>query len=345
MTIRVVIIDESSARRAILESRLASHAGISVIGTAANASEGRDLIRQLEPDVITLDLDLPGMNALNLLGNLMKLWPTAVIGVTRSARRDNAATAQAIALGAIDCYTVTDHPRSPALPDDGKLAHLVRQAARIGVAERWSERRRQARRKSDLMAGGAGLIAVGSSIGGVEALQILLRDFPADCPPTMIVQHINATLAPSVARTLDSACPAKVKLAEDGMALHSGHVYLAPGGDRHMTLGAFGGCIQLRHGPPVSGHRPSVDVLFKSVASTFGAQGIGILLSGMGSDGANGLLKMAETGARTIVQDEATCVIFGMPRAAIALGAAGVVAAIGTIARYTFANGNLFHGA
>ena len=180
------------------------------------------------------------------------------------------------------------------------------------------------------------LIAIGSSTGGVEALQILLGGFPTDCPPTLIVQHIAMRFAPAVARTLDQHCPPRIQLAEPDLPLRDGHVYLAPGDDRHLTVGSGALCCRLREGERVSGHLPSVDVLFQSVAKTVGAKAIGILLTGMGSDGAQGLLAMAQAGAQTIAQDEATSTVFGMPRAAISLGAANVVAPIGQIARHAF---------
>jgi two-component system chemotaxis response regulator CheB len=159
------------------------------------------------------------------------------------------------------------------------------------------------------------LIAIGSSTGGVEALQVLLRGFPEDCPPTLIVQHVDSRFAAAIARTLDAACPAHVLLAEPDMPLRRGHVYLAPG-------------------ELVSGHRPSVDALFHAVAQQAGSRAVGILLTGMGADGAKGLLAMARAGALTIAQDEATSTVFGMPRAAIALGAAQVVAPLARIAQH-----------
>ena len=167
---------------------------------------------------------------------------------------------------------------------------------------------------------------------------MLLGSFPADCPPTLVVQHISSRFAPAVARTLDQSCPPRILIAEPDMPLRDGHVYIAPGDDRHLTVAGATGILhqRLRRGEPVSGHLPSVDVLFRSVADLIGAQAVGILLTGMGSDGAEGLLALSQSGARTIAQDEATCTVFGMPRAAIALGAAGVIAPLGTIARHAF---------
>ena len=181
---------------------------------------------------------------------------------------------------------------------------------------------------------GCAMIAIGSSTGGVEALQILLKDFPADCPPTVIVQHVNPRFAPAIARTLDMATTATVQLAEPDMPLRSGHIYLAPGGDRHLTVAGSGTFhARLRPGQPVCGHQPSVDVLFKSVADCVGPLAVGVLLTGMGTDGAQGLLALSRAGAHTIAQDEASCVVFGMPKEAIRLDAAERVISLDEVPR------------
>ncbi len=335
MSIRVLIIDDSPTMRAILMSRLAGEPDISVIATASNASEGRELIKQFNPDVVTLDIEMPGMNGLDFLEKIMTLRPTPVIVVSGSTQEGNEVTARALALGAVDCYAKADRSGGLPLEDNGKLASLIREASQVRFNQRWpvapalaAQTRRSAR-------SAATLIAIGSSTGGVEALQILLADFPEDCPPTVIVQHVNPRFAPAIARTLDLACPAHVRLAEPDMPLRPGNIYLAPGGDRHLSVGGTAAYYaRLRPGEAVSGHLPSVDVLFQSVARAAGAKGVGILLTGMGSDGARGLLAMAQAGAHTIAQDEATCTVFGMPRAAISLGAAGVVAPIERIAQH-----------
>lgn len=337
MTIRVLIVDDSPTMRAILMSRLSAEADISVIGTAGNAAEARELIKLFNPDVVTLDIEMPGMNGLDFLEKIMQLRPTPVIVVSGSTQEGNAVTARALALGAVDCYAKADRQGGLPLDDNGKLASLIRQASKVQYHNRWPVARRLSQQAQASLGGDARLIAAGASTGGVEALQVLLRDFPADCPPVMIVQHVNARFAPAIAATLDQVCPAKVVLAQSDMPVRSGHVYLAPGGDRHMTIGGSGGFyVKLRQGEPVSGHVPSIDVLFESVAALCGRRAVGILLTGMGCDGARGLLAMANAGARTIAQDEATSTVFGMPRAAISLGAAGVVAPIGRIARHTF---------
>lgn len=324
MTIRVLVIDDSATMRAILMSRLSNEPDIAVVGAAASAAEGRELIKQLNPDVVTLDIEMPGMNGLEFLEKLMRLRPTPVIVVSGSTEAGNATTAHALALGAVHCYAKCDRNGGLPLNDNGRLANLVREAAEV--------RFRPARPAPVSAAPGLAidpasirLIAIGASTGGVEALQVLLRGFGPDCPPTLVVQHVHARFAPAIAGTLDQASGARVLLAEPDLPLQRGHVYLAPG-DRHLSVGGMTQLhTKLRDGELVSGHRPSVDVLFHSVAQRVGAGAAGILLTGMGADGAEGLLAMARAGAPTIAQDEASCTVFGMPRAAIALGAARAV--------------------
>jgi two-component system chemotaxis response regulator CheB len=295
------------------------------------------MIRELDPDVITLDVEMPGMNGLDFLEKIMALRPTPVIVVSGSTQKGTETTARALALGAVNCYAKSESSGGLPFDDAGLLAGLIREAAKVRFGERNPATQRVAGEARTVLIDRPRVIAVGSSTGGVEALQILLGEFPENCPPTLIVQHIAARFAPAVARTLDQNCAPRVQLAEPDLPLRDGHVYLAPGDDRHLTLaGSTALCCRLREGERVSGHMPSVDMLFGSVARIAGAQAVGILLTGMGSDGAQGLLAMAQAGARTIAQDEATSTVFGMPRAAISLGAAGVVAPIGQIARHTF---------
>ena len=311
-----------------------------VVGFAGDAAEGRAAIKELEPDVVTLDIEMPGMNGLDFLDKIMTLRPTPVIIVSGLTQAGSDVTARALALGALDCYAKTDFGGN-ALDDGGKLADMVRTAAQVKVRRRASEVLRMADPIRAISAGkgrtDTQVIAIGSSTGGVEALQTLLSSFPPDCPPTMIVQHVDARFAPSIARTLNTSSPATVVLAQPDMPLQRGHVYLAPGDDRHMLVaGTTRLHIKLRPGELISGHRPSVDALFHSVAQRLGSHAIGILLTGMGADGAKGLLAMHQAGALTIAQDEATCTVFGMPRVAISLGAANVVAPLGRIAQHAF---------
>ena len=333
MSIRVLIIDDSPTMRAILMSRLQEHRGIAVIGTASNAAEGREMIKRLNPDVVTLDIEMPGMNGLDFLEKIMTLRPMPVIIVSGATQEGNEITARALALGAFDCYSKYDPAGKLDLYDSGRLAGLVRQASRVRHHRPGKSAPAIAAESRLTMRRDTCLIAIGSSTGGVEALQVLLREFPEDCPPTLIVQHVNPRFAPAIARTLDATCRARVQVAEHDTLIRPGNVYLAAGADEHLVVaGKSSLSAKLRRGDPVSGHCPSVDVLFRSVADVVGHAAVGILLTGMGQDGAKGLLAMAESGAHTIAQDEATCTVFGMPRAAILLGAAQVVAPIGRIA-------------
>ncbi|MBF5091433.1 chemotaxis-specific protein-glutamate methyltransferase CheB [Novosphingobium sp. NBM11] len=339
--IRVVVVEDSPTMRAILHTRLSREGDIEVVASAANAAEGRQMIRELDPDVVTLDVEMPGMNGLDFLEKIMKLRPTPVIIVSGATQQGNETTARALTLGAVECYAKSQISGTLPLDDGGKLARLVRDAAKVRFAN-------DAAPAAPITAappppppadrkGSPKVIVIGSSTGGVEALHTLLSEFPADCPPTLVVQHINERFTAAVARTLDETCAANVVLAQPDLPLRPGHIYFPPDNDRHLLVG--GPQIlrtKLRGGDRISGHRPSVDALFQSAADVVGKDATGILLTGMGADGAKGLLSMARAGALTIAQDEATCAVFGMPRAAIALGAASIVAPIDQIARHTF---------
>lgn len=337
--IRVLVVDDSPTMRALLTELLRREGDIEVIGTAADAMEARTMIREQEPDVVTLDIEMPGMSGLDFLDKLMRLKPTPVVVVSGLTRDGADVTVQALEIGAVDCYAKPDGRAGDLLAgDQGRLAALVRTAAQARVSSRMPGATASAPTVAPARADRPKLIAIGASTGGVEALQTLLKGFPADCPPTVVVQHINGHFADAVARRLDQCCAPTITIADTDLPLQPGHVYLAPGNERHLLVGGTtrGPVMRLRAADKVSGHRPSVDVLFQSVAKTMGAEAVGILLTGMGSDGARGLLAMAQAGAATIAQDEATCTVFGMPKAAIQLGAARVVAPIQRIADHMF---------
>lgn len=335
MSVRVLIVDDSPTMRAILMSRLREQPDIEVVGTASNAAEGREMIKRFDPDVVTLDIEMPGMNGLDFLEKIMTLRPTPVIIVSGATQEGNEVTARALGLGAVNCYSKYDPSGKLALQDSGELAALIRDAAQVRFQKPARSAPSVAEESRRSISRDTRLIAIGSSTGGVEALQVLLREFPRDCPPTVIVQHVNPRFAPAIARTLDQVCPANVQVAVNDMPLKVGNVYLAAQAEHHlMVKGVDTLYAKLRRGEPISGHCPSVDALFHSVAQYVGAGAVGILLTGMGQDGAKGLLAMSQAGAHTIAQDEATCTVFGMPRAAISLGAARVVAPISTIARH-----------
>jgi len=245
---------------------------------------------------------------------------------------------QALELGAVDCYAKPTGAGGNIIDaDGGRLAELIRTAAQVRPHASWSQDAAPqgvAAVASARATGSDAIIAVGASTGGVEALGNMLRRFPVDCPPTIIVQHINAQFAPAMAARLDSQCPPKIALAEPDLPFKRGHVYIAPGNDRHLTVRISDGkpYARLRPGDPVSGHRPSIDALFHSVAQAMPGRAVGVLLTGMGQDGAQGLLAMRQTGCPTIAQDQASCVVYGMPRAAVELGAAEFVVSLPQIA-------------
>lgn len=350
MTIRVLIVDDSPLMRALLQHRLARETDISVIGSAADAAEARGMIKALDPDVVTLDIEMPGMDGLSFLEKIMALRPTPVILVSGATEAGASATARGLQLGAVGCIAKSQLRVKPGEEDDGALPEMVREAARVrfvhAPAPPPPPRARAPSPSREPAAAPATLpdvIVIGASTGGVEALHTVLSGFPADCPPTLVVQHINGCFAGAIAQSFDRAVRPRVMLAESDMPLERGTVLLAPGNDRHLQVasaGTFGLRCVLREGEPVTGHRPSVDRLFASLASTLGgasgARGLGILLTGMGQDGAQGMAQLASIGARTIAQDQASCVVFGMPRAAIELGAAGEVLPLDRIASAIF---------
>jgi len=352
MSVRVLIVDDSAVMRALLTRKLEDDAGIEVVGTAPNAAEARRMIKSLDPDVVTLDIEMPGMDGLSFLQKIMELRPTPVIIVSGATGPGAEATARAMQLGAVSCYAKSTRHRSIADDDQGMLVRLVHEAAQVTLP---APRKAQASRPSAPSARPASsaqtssnvpmpdLIAIGSSTGGVEALLELLAEFPVHCPPTLIVQHINACFAPAIAKSLDRVARPRVRLAEHNRPLAKGEIVIAPGDTGHLTIrpalgkGASASwSTKITEGAPVSGHCPSVDALFNAVATHVGAQALGILLTGMGRDGAQGLKAMAGTGGTTIAQDEATSVVFGMPRAAIELGAAQHVLPLGEIAPRIF---------
>jgi len=327
MTIRALIVDDSPTMRMLLKRILDSESDIEVVGTAADAREARVMIRELNPDVVTLDIEMPGMNGLEFLDKIMKLRPMPVVIISGITRANCYTTIHALELGAVSCVAKPDGASEMLGGFAHQLAETVRQAAKVKVWRSGESAASPAMHRSVAVATAANadtrLIAIGSSTGGVEALHTLLPSFPEDCPPTLIVQHISAAFAPAMAERLNGKCAAHVQLAEPGIPLKRGHIYIAPGNDRHMVLSPTETLmVKMTPGDPVSGHRPSVDALFESVARQVGAASVGILLTGMGADGARGLLAMRQAGAHTIAQDEATCTVYGMPRVAAELGAA-----------------------
>ncbi len=317
--IRVLVVDDSATMRGLITAALRRDQEIEVVGTAGDPIEARAAIKALNPDVLTLDIEMPNMNGLEFLEKIMRLRPMPVVMLSTLTLSGADATLQALELGAFDCVAKPANIAStPEVFDE--LIQKIKSASRSSVRPRMTPSAPTARR-AGYRANGS-LVAIGSSTGGVEALLSIIGRFPEGCPPTVITQHMPATFTKSFAARLDRACGARVEEAYDGAPLEPGHIYVAPGGSAHLEVVRAGGLrCRLREGEPVSGHRPSVDVLFKSVADAAGAAALGVILTGMGRDGAQGLLAMRGVGARTLGQDEATCVVYGMPRAAFELGA------------------------
>ncbi|RJF85723.1 protein-glutamate methylesterase/protein-glutamine glutaminase [Sphingomonas cavernae] len=316
---RVLIVDDSASMRAVLNRILTSDPEIEVVGMAPEPHAAREMIKELNPDVVTLDIEMPGMDGLSFLEKIMRLRPMPVIMCSTLTARGAEATIEALRLGAVDCIAKpTGNPLEIA-QDGALLRKMVKAAKRSSV-------RRGPTQLAPVAPAQPGtqrdvVIAVGASTGGVEALFSVIGALPSDCPPVLVVQHMPAAFTRGFATRLDREARVRVVEATAGMPIERGTVYIAPGGDNHMELvGGTNGHIRLRPTEPVGGHRPSVDVLFNSVAP-LGAQAVGVILTGMGSDGAAGLRAMRLAGARTLGQNQASCVVYGMPRAAFELGA------------------------
>jgi len=313
--VRVLVVDDSATMRSLISAVLRRDPEISVVGTAADPLEARAAIKELNPDVITLDVEMPNMNGLEFLEKIMRLRPMPVVMVSTLTQAGTDVTLAALEIGAVDAVA-KPAPGVSAQEAFGDLAEKVKIAARSRV--RALETREPRAVDGAYRADPNHILAIGASTGGVEALLTILSAFPANCPATVVTQHMPATFTRSFAARLDKMSGATVTEAEDGAPLKAGHVYIAPGGETHLEVA--GGRCRLVRAEPVNGHRPSVDVLFNSVAR-LGRPMTGVILTGMGKDGAKGLLTMRQAGARTLGQDEQSCVVYGMPRAAFELGA------------------------
>ncbi|MEM1380485.1 MAG: chemotaxis response regulator protein-glutamate methylesterase [Pseudomonadota bacterium] len=314
--VRVVIVDDSPSMRALLRTEIESASDLIVVGEAGDPYEARTVIKATNPDVITLDIEMPRMSGLDFLQKIMRLRPTPVIMVSSLTDAGARETIEAMALGAIDCVV------KPSVHFRNSFADLpakIRAASQAHVKAHVP----QVNMNAPVARGGNydKIIAIGASTGGVDALLTVLRRFPPDCPPTLIVQHMPKHFTASFAQRLASKCAIQVVEARDGERIHSGHAYIAPGSDTHMTLAAGPPLrIKLTEEPAESGHRPSVDTLFKSLAAHAPNVVCG-LLTGMGADGAINMKLLHDMGCSTVVQNEETCTVFGMPRAALRLGA------------------------
>ncbi len=335
--IRVLIVDDSAVVRQLLSAELARAGDIDVVGTAADPYAARDKIVRLAPDVITLDLEMPRMDGLTFLGKLMRYHPMPVIVVSSLTPRGSDTALRALELGAVD---VVGKPGSAySVAEVGKqIAERIRVAAtaRVGARAPAAPPAAEPAPKASgpaVMRTTHRILAIGASTGGTSALQEVLTAMPVDSPGALVVQHMPEHFTAAFARRLNELCRIEVREAADGDVLVPGLALIAPG-NYHMVLRRSGAqyLVAVKGGPPVHHQRPSVDVLLHSVASQAGANAVGAILTGMGADGAAGLLAMRQAGAQTVAQDEATCVVFGMPREAIRMGAAEHVVPLGQVA-------------
>lgn len=323
--LKVLIIDDSAVVRQLLTRILSSDPSIEVVGSAPDPYVAREKIMQLKPDVLTLDVEMPRMDGLTFLEKLMRSRPMPVVMISSLTESGAAETLRALELGAVDFVAKPKSDLSELLPV--LSAEVISKVK--GAASARMSRITAPRTEIQKVASSAALrigamerfICVGASTGGTEALKVFLGSFPAESPSVLIVQHMPEKFTSAFAARLNELCDVRVEEARDGDRCTPGRVLLAPG-NFHMTVvkDGAGAIVRLTSAPPVNHHRPSVDVLMDSAAKVFGPRAVGVILTGMGDDGANGLLRMRQAGARTLAQDEATCVVYGMPKVAFERG-------------------------
>ncbi|KAA8996698.1 chemotaxis response regulator protein-glutamate methylesterase [Affinibrenneria salicis] len=325
--IRVLCVDDSALMRKLMTEIINSHPDMEVVATAPDPLVARDLIKKFNPQVLTLDVEMPRMDGLDFLEKLMRLRPMPVVMVSSLTGKGSEITLRALELGAIDFVTKPQLGiREGMLSYSELIAEKIRMAAKARLPQRSKTNEPTVMLQHTPLLSSEKLIAIGASTGGTEAIRHVLQPLPPTSPALIITQHMPPGFTKSFAERLNKLCQITVKEAEDGERVLPGHAYIAPGA-RHLELARSGANYQVRlhDGPPVNRHRPSVDVLFRSVAKNAGRNAVGVILTGMGNDGAAGLLEMHQAGAWTIAQNEASCVVFGMPREAIAMGGADEV--------------------
>ncbi len=333
--IRVIVVDDSALMRQMLQSVLNDDPNIDVVGTAPDPLCARQMIKDLDPDVVTLDVEMPKMDGLAFLEKIMTLRPMPVIMVSSLTKRGAETTLKALEYGAVDFVT---KPSGEAKESIGslrtELVPKVKAAAGATVVAPGRQRQRSPHPRVMSRRTGTDLIAIGASTGGVTALQTVLTALPSTCPGIVIVQHMPPAFTKSLAVRLDRRSALTVVEASDGERILAGHAYVAPGG-HHLEVAHCkdGFRCRVHDGPLVSRHRPSVDLLFQSVAKSAGAKSVGAILTGMGRDGAEGLLAMRESGATTLGENQASCVVYGMPRAAMEIGAVSAELSLEDIAK------------
>lgn len=351
--IRVLIVDDSASVRRTLADIISSAPDLEVMATASDPYVAVERIRREVPDVIFLDIEMPRMDGLTFLRKIMAQRPIPVVICSTLTEQGSSVFLQALEAGAVDVVT---KPRVDTASALNEARMRICDVARAAAHARFARTRRahpvkvESKLPADVIipprplqrVGNAlsdRIVCIGASTGGTEALRVILTEMPVDCPAIAIVQHMPENFTAAFARRLDGLCAIDVKEAKEGDMLRPGQALIAPG-NRHMLLERVGRHyrVTLRDGPPVSRHRPSVNVLFRSAAQNANANATGVLLTGMGDDGASGLCEMKAAGARTLAQDEASCVVFGMPREAIRLGGADDVVALERIATEILGN-------
>ena len=324
MKTRVLIIDDSALMRGLLSSLLSEDPDIEVVDAAPDPLVAREMIKAHNPDVVTLDVEMPRMDGLTFLRKIMTLRPMPVVMISTLTQAGAEVTLEALEIGAVDFVAKPTNAVGPAMTAlAGELRAKVKAAARTRVRARPVQPAPRPPMRQRLERHTGKILMIGASTGGVEALKTLLMDLPPDCPPTLVTQHMPERFTAAFASRLNRECPMAVSEATDRQRIEPGCVYIAPGGAHHLELAREGTAFvcRLTDAEPMSGHRPSVDVLFRSGARVAGSQVIGVILTGMGKDGAEGLLELRKAGARTLGQDEATSLIYGMPRVAFERGA------------------------
>ena len=327
MTIKVLVVDDSALIRSLLKEIIDAEADMEVVATAPDPLVARELIKQHNPDVLTLDVEMPRMDGIDFLERLMRLRPMPVVMVSSLTEKDSDVTLRALELGAIDYVT---KPKVGISSGMKEYAEEITEKIRIAAQARTFRRHASGRGQPapavlpslrDRHASTEKLIIVGASTGGTEAIRDFLVRLPPDSPGILITQHMPETFTKSFADRLDTLCKIRVKEAEHRERILPGHAYIAPG-HSHLLLQRSGAnyMTALDQGPPVNRHRPSVDVLFHSAAQVAGRNAVGVILTGMGKDGAQGMLEMRDAGGYNFAQDEASCVVFGMPKEAIKVG-------------------------
>ena len=323
--IRVLCVDDSALVRSLMTEIINNQPDMEVVAVAPDPLVARELIKQHNPDVLTLDVEMPRMDGLDFLERLMRLRPMPVVMVSSLTERNSDVTLNALELGAVDFVTKPRLGLRDGLHEYSELiAEKIRAASRSRPRRALSADERKTRRLIMPYATTEKLVLIGSSTGGTEAIRQVLEPMPIDSPAILITQHMPAGFTRSFVQRLNSLCSLTVHEAEHGQRVLPGNVYLAPGGIAHMKIGRSGAnyVIELEASEPVNRHRPSVDVLFHSAARVVGRNAVGVILTGMGKDGAQGMLAMKQAGAVTMAQNEASCVVFGMPREALHIGAA-----------------------